>query len=460
MLHVASPLNSASFESPSNSFNGYAVTSLQGTWAESLLFARVPAIVDKSKRNFLWLHEFTSKVEEDTIPEGVEIDLTRKMKLIDANVENVYGGKRILEQMLKKLCEKHSSEKTRVNVPKQVFTIFQLLLALEIEALGDQDRAMEHLDKYCSALSRIKTPVHPLLLLAIYRIGMPLSSPPRSSQQPNKKDILLDFAKLVNPDMLELLSEEEHDLLESKEHSCSQTDFSSDNNKASASLMISAGDAWESLKDTNGLKSDAMEELLQMTGLRKVKQTAVDLFKQGLVLSSMDTETRKLNSPTLNYVFYGEQLILNCSTRMPIATIISYVSKPVGNPGTGKTTVARLFARILHDAGLRKNHHFIECDGQGIKDAGVDDFKKKSTSAKDGVLFMDEAYTLDPVGDKFKGGPIANSLLLLAENQRDEISLILAGYEDELNDKLFAFNPGFKSRFTEVFFEDFDEEVC
>jgi hypothetical protein len=94
-----------------------------------------------------------------------------------------------------------------------------------------------------------------------------------------------------------------------------------------------------------------------------------------------------------------------------------------------------------------------------LKDSGPDEFKKKAKSASDGVLFIDEAYTLDPVGDKFKGAPIANNMLILAENERDKLSIILAGYEDELNDKLFAFNPGFKSRFVEVFFEDFDEEV-
>lgn len=57
------------------------------------------------------------------------------------------------------------------------------------------------------------------------------------------------------------------------------------------------------------------------------------------------------------------------------------------------------------------------------------------------------------------GAPIANEMLLLAENERGRLSFILAGYEDEMNDKLFSFNPGFKSRFTEVFFEDFDEQV-
>ena len=100
----------------------------------------------------------------------------------------------------------------------------------------------------------------------------------------------------------------------------------------------------------------------------------------------------------------------------------------------------------------------MEVSGQNLKEAGLDDFKMKSQAALDGVLFMDEAYTLDPVGDKFKGAPIANELLTLAENERDRLSFILAGYEDEINDKMFAFNPGFKSRFIEVHFEDFDED--
>ena len=122
------------------------------------------------------------------------------------------------------------------------------------------------------------------------------------------------------------------------------------------------------------------------------------------------------------------------------------------------TQVARLFAKILRDSGLRKNDNFEECNGQDLKEAGIDEFKKKSKAAMDGVLFVDEAYTLDPVGDKFKGAPIANELLTLAENERERLSFILAGYEDEIHDKVFDFNPGFRSRFIEVHFEDFDED--
>lgn len=62
----------------------------------------------------------------------------------------------------------------------------------------------------------------------------------------------------------------------------------------------------------------------------------------------------------------------------------------------------------------------MEVSRQNLKEAGLDDFKMKSQAALDGVLFMDEAYTLYPVEDKFKGAPIANELLTLAENERDD----------------------------------------
>jgi len=151
--------------------------------------------------------------------------------------------------------------------------------------------------------------------------------------------------------------------------------------------------------------------------------------------------------------------------------------------GVGKSTVARLFAKILVDSGIRtvgdadkivviKNTllssnkpflHFaqspniIETTAQKVKDDGSDKFRETEKSAMGGVLFIDEAYDLDPVGD-FKGKPIVNELLTLCEDQRDNISVILAGYEDDFQKKFFAYNPGLKSRFKEVIFEDFDRK--
>ena len=102
----------------------------------------------------------------------------------------------------------------------------------------------------------------------------------------------------------------------------------------------------------------------------------------------------------------------------------------LGNPGTGKTTVARLFASVLHDSGLRSKSTFKECTAQKLKDDGVDEFRKLAQEALDGVIFIDEAYDLDPAGDKFKGAPVVNELITLTENERARLTCILAGYED------------------------------
>lgn len=122
--------------------------------------------------------------------------------------------------------------------------------------------------------------------------------------------------------------------------------------------------------------------------------------------------------------------------------------------GTGKTTVARLIAQILKDAGIRSNGQLIETSAQKLKDDN--NFGELTKKAMDGVIFIDEAYDLDPQGD-FKGKPIVSELLVVSENNRDRLSIILAGYEDDMNNKLFSFNEGLKSRFEPIYFEDFDE---
>ena len=109
--------------------------------------------------------------------------------------------------------------------------------------------------------------------------------------------------------------------------------------------------------------------------------------------------------------------------------------------GTGKTTVARLFAKILCDSGVRKQNVCEEVTAQEAKDEGIDGFRKKIAAAMGGVLFIDEAYDLDPLNDS-KGKPIVNEILTECENNRDQISVILAGYEDDFEKKFFSYNAG------------------
>ncbi len=92
---------------------------------------------------------------------------------------------------------------------------------------------------------------------------------------------------------------------------------------------------------------------------------------------------------------------------------------------------------------------------QDAKEMSVDTFQSKVSITS--VLFIDEAYELDPLNDN-KGRPIVNEILRLCEDQRDDISVILAGYEDDFDEKFFNFNPGLRSRFKCIMFDDFDEE--
>ena len=125
-----------------------------------------------------------------------------------------------------------------------------------------------------------------------------------------------------------------------------------------------------------------------------------------------------------------------------------------GNPGTGKTEVARILSRILYDAGVLAEAKLVETDGHGLLGKFVGETAPKTEakidSAMGGVLFIDEAYAL--VGSHTATGGATNYgeeaiavLLKEMEDRRGQFCTILAGYKDEMRSMLSA-NPGFQSR--------------
>ena len=137
-----------------------------------------------------------------------------------------------------------------------------------------------------------------------------------------------------------------------------------------------------------------------------------------------------------------------------------------GNPGTGKTMIARLMAKIYHSLGILTKGHLVEVDRSGLVAGYVGQTaiktRKVLESALGGVLFIDEAYALSDKGDNDFGHEAIDTILKYMEDHRDDIVVVVAGYDGLMDDFIHS-NPGLESRFNRfLHFDDYtlDEMVA
>jgi len=121
-----------------------------------------------------------------------------------------------------------------------------------------------------------------------------------------------------------------------------------------------------------------------------------------------------------------------------------------GNPGTGKTTVARLIGRLFYEMNVLSKGHLIEAERADLVGEYIGHTAQKTRDlikkAMGGILFIDEAYSLARGGEKDFGKEAIDTLVKHMEDKRNEFILILAGYSREM-DHFLSLNPGLQSRF-------------
>jgi len=124
-----------------------------------------------------------------------------------------------------------------------------------------------------------------------------------------------------------------------------------------------------------------------------------------------------------------------------------------GNPGTGKTMIARTVADVLYNIGVIKTNKLVETDRAGLVAGYVGQTalktSEKVSEAMNGVLFIDEAYSLSQGGVNDFGREAIDTLVKLMDDNRERLVVILAGYSKNMDDFLQT-NPGLKSRFPNI----------
>ena len=197
----------------------------------------------------------------------------------------------------------------------------------------------------------------------------------------------------------------------------------------SGKALTDPNDGAETDDKDASLSTSALDELKKLRGLSATKDVAQELYTKTMVEKRLPEKMRVVTS--LNFAL-------------------------LGNPGTGKTTVARLLGRQLQELGLRETDVFVETTGEALVREGAEAAIAAIEEAENGVLFIDEAEALEPAGNS-EGKAVLRLLAEAAENQRASLTIIIAGTKPGIEDQLYGFNPAVKSLFRDIVLDDFTQ---
>ena len=198
----------------------------------------------------------------------------------------------------------------------------------------------------------------------------------------------------------------------------------------------------EDLKVSSNTESEdrPIAELAKMVGMEDVARRINEVIVQIQTLKELAAQGKKVARPAIHMLF-------------------------TGNPGTGKTTVARILARMMQQAGILRKGHLVEVKGRDLCGQYIGETAPKTSAicrdAYGSVLFIDEAYSLfrdEDASSRDYGREAMDTLVAEMENHRDDFCVIMAGYKDDM-DAMLKGNAGLRSRIPyEIEFPNYSRE--